>query len=144
MNRNFGAFVRLFRREPALLAAFLMAGLLMAGLSGCGANPAQAPSSNSGANSAPQPSRDNHATASPSRRIPAYFSNAEDAKPFPTVLDPKRFSVPAVVKAYSYARDLPEIFSQQPCFCNCDLGVGKDEAPHRSLLDCFASNHGAA
>jgi len=29
MNRNFGAFVRLFRREPALLAVFLAPGLWM-------------------------------------------------------------------------------------------------------------------
>jgi len=29
MTRNFGALVRLFRHEPALLAVFLMAGLWM-------------------------------------------------------------------------------------------------------------------
>jgi hypothetical protein len=143
MNRKFGAFVRLSRREPALLAVSLTAGLMMAGMSGCGANPASTSSSNPGSNPTPQPSHGNHATTSPTRRVPAYFSNAEDAKPFPTVLDPKRFSDPAVVKAYTFARDLPEVFSQQPCYCYCDGGVGKDEKPHRSLLDCFASDHGA-
>ncbi|MCI0387239.1 MAG: PCYCGC domain-containing protein [Acidobacteria bacterium] len=133
MNRKFGAFVKLLGREPALLAVSLMAGL-----SGCGANPASSSSSNSGSNATPQASHGSHATTSPTRRVPAYFSNAEDAKPFPTVLDPKQFSNPAVVKVYTYARDLPEVFSQQPCFCNCDWGNG-----HRSLLDCFASDHGA-
>lgn len=144
MNRKYGAFVRLLGREPALLAVSLTAGLLIAGLSGCGASPASSSSSISGSNSTPQPSHGSHPTTSPTRRVPAYFSNAEDAKPFPTVLDPKQFSDPAIVKAYTYARDLPEVFSQQPCYCYCDGGVGQGEKPHRSLLDCFASNHGAA
>jgi hypothetical protein len=72
------------------------------------------------------------------QRIPAHFSNVADAGPLPAVLDPKQFSQPSVVKAYSYAKEIPEIFSQQPCYCNCDTGNG-----HRSLLDCFATDHGA-
>ncbi|HKQ73827.1 MAG TPA: CYCXC family (seleno)protein [Blastocatellia bacterium] len=138
MNPKFGAFVRLLRREPALIAVSLMAGLLMAGLSGCGANPASSSSLNSGSNSTPKPSRGDQATTNPTPRVPAHYSNADDAKPFPAVLDPKQFSNPSVVKAYAFARDLPDIFSQQPCLCYCDSGNG-----HRSLLDCFATDHGA-
>jgi len=144
MNSNFGAFMRLIRSEPAPLGVCLMAGILMAGLSGCGPTPTQSSSSNSGVNSTPQQTHGNHEATSPARRLPAHFTNADDAKPFPAVLDPKQFSEPAVFKAYSYARNLPEVFSQQPCYCNCDLGVAKDENPHRSLLDCFASYHGAS
>jgi hypothetical protein len=138
MNRKFGVFVRMSRRESVLLAISLTAGLLTAGLSGCGANPASS-SSNSGSNSTPQTSNVNQAAVSPTRRVPAHFSNAESAKPLPTVLDPRQFSDPAVVKAYTFARDLPDVFSQQPCLCNCDWGNG-----HRSLLDCFATDHGAS
>src|SRR6266545_3030657 len=60
--------------------------------------------------------------------VPAHFSNVADARPLPAVLDPKQFSEPSVVKAYSYAKEIPEIFSQQPCYCNCDNSNG-----HRSL-----------
>src|SRR5262245_38997915 len=145
MNRKFGVFVRLSRRESVLLAVSLTAGLLTAGLSGCGAksapgaNSAPSSSSNSGSSSATQTSNANQAAASPTRRVPAHFSSADGAKPFPTVLDPKQFSDPAVIKAYTFARDLPDVFSQQPCLCNCDWGNG-----HRSLLDCFATDHGAS
>ena len=72
------------------------------------------------------------------KSVPAYFPNVADAMPLPAVLDPKQFSQPPVVKAYSYAKEIPEIFSQQPCYCNCDASNG-----HRSLLDCFATDHGA-
>jgi Protein of unknown function with PCYCGC motif len=72
------------------------------------------------------------------KSVPAHFSNVADARPLPAVLDPRQFSEPSVVKAYSYAKEIPEIFSQQPCYCNCDTNNG-----HRSLLDCFATDHGA-
>jgi hypothetical protein len=87
-------------------------------LAGCGAN------------------RDSSAAST--KIVPAHFSNVADARPLPAVLDPKQFSKPSVVKAYSYAKEIPEIFSQQPCYCNCDANNG-----HRSLLDCFATDHGA-
>jgi hypothetical protein len=107
-------------------------------LFGCGANrdSSSASSSSSGASATPGHSPGDHAATT--QRIPAYFSNVADAKPFPAVLDPRQFSEPSVVKAYSYAKELPEIFSQQPCYCHCDAGNG-----HRSLLDCFATDHGA-
>lgn len=84
-----------------------------------------------------QDSHANHqASANPTPRIPAHFNNSEEAKPLPAVLDPKQFSDPVIVAAYGYAKDNPEIFAQQPCYCYCDSGIG-----HRSLLDCYASDH---
>jgi len=163
MNRNFGDVCKkLFHSRSALLAVSLMASLFLANLFliGCDANRASSsksgsneqamdtkdgkaasrdPSSKSDSVSSPSPqhSHGDHAATTPTPRIPAYFSSVGDAKPFPAVLDPRQFSDPAVVKAYSYARENPELFSQQPCFCYCDAGNG-----HRSLLDCFATDHG--
>jgi hypothetical protein len=107
-------------------------------LIGCGANHGSSSTSSSGAGvgATPQHSPGDHAATTKS--VPAHFSNVADARPLPAVLDPKRFSQPSVVKAYSYAKEIPEIFSQQPCYCNCDTSNG-----HRSLLDCFATGHGA-
>jgi len=107
-------------------------------LIGCGANRASSSesSSSSGASATPGHSPGDHAATTP--RIPAHFSNVTEARPLPAVLDPKQFSDPPVVRAYSYAKEIPEIFSQQPCYCYCDAGNG-----HRSLLDCFATDHGA-
>jgi hypothetical protein len=119
-----------------------LAGLLLTSLFliGCGANrdSTSASSSNSGSSATPRHSPGDHAAATPAQRIPAHFLNVADAKPLPAVLDPKRFTAPSVVKAYTYAKEIPEVFSQQPCYCHCDNGNG-----HRSLLDCFATNHGA-
>jgi hypothetical protein len=107
-------------------------------LIGCGAN--RDSSSTSGSSSvsseAPRYLPGDHAATT--ARIPAHFSNVADARPLPAVLDPKQFSDPSAVKAYRYAKELPEIFSQQPCYCHCDNGNG-----HRSLLDCFATDHGS-
>ena len=117
-----------------------LVGLFLTGLflMGCGANrdSSSASSSSTVSGATPQHSSGDHiATA---QRIPAHFSNVADARPLPAVLDPKQFSQPSVVKAYSYAKEIPETFSQQPCYCNCDANNG-----HRSLLDCFATDHGA-
>ncbi len=76
--------------------------------------------------------------AVPTPRIPAYFETADAARPLPKVLDPNMFSTPVVVKAYGYARENPELFAQQPCYCACDNSNG-----HRSLLDCYATDHSA-
>ena len=156
MKRNFGDFVckRLSCPGAVLLAVSLIVSIFLVG---CGANRAsssksssneqaldtkdgkatnRASSSTSGSNS--QPSHSDHAETTPTPRIPAYFSSGEGAKPFPAVLDPRQFSDPAVAKAYRYAQEIPEVFSQQPCYCLCDAGSG-----HRSLLDCFATDHGA-
>ena len=84
-----------------------------------------------------QDSHANHqASANPTPRIPAHFNNPEEAKPLPEVLDPKQFSDPVIVAAYGYAKENPEVFAQQPCYCYCDSGIG-----HKSLLDCYTSDH---
>ncbi len=76
--------------------------------------------------------------SAPTPNIPAYFESAEQAKPFPAVLDPKQFLNPVVAKAYAQAQQNPGLYAQQPCYCYCDGGNG-----HRSLLDCFATDHSA-
>jgi len=95
-------------------------------LAGCGSPAAPAA----------QDSHSHQAASNPAPRVPAHFNHPDQAKPLPAVLDPKQFSDPVVVKAYGYAKENPEIFAQQPCYCYCDSGFG-----HRSLLDCYASDH---
>jgi hypothetical protein len=67
----------------------------------------------------------------------SFYEDPEAAKPFPATLEPARFGVSIVSRAYGIARQIPEVLVQQPCHCNCGaLG-------HRSLLDCYASSHAA-
>lgn len=119
--------VRIHKVLPAvtLIVIFLMAG--------CGAPSTQSTPSNEGTEDSSSAAS---AQAVPTPRIPAFFARVEDAKPLPEVLDPKRFSSPAVVRGYQYAKENPELFAQQPCYCYCDAGY-----KHRSLLDCYASDH---
>lgn len=114
--------------------------LVTLALAGCGAPSSQTtpPSQTSHeAHSAPT-EKTAAAQANPTPRIPAYFEKLEEAKPLPAVLDPKQFSSPVVARAYGYARENPELFAMQPCYCYCDQGNG-----HRSLLDCYATDHSA-
>lgn len=69
--------------------------------------------------------------------VPPFHADPESAKPFPALLDPARFQTPVVSRAYAIARSMPEVLAQQPCYCNCQV------FGHGSLLDCFASDHGA-
>ena len=73
-------------------------------------------------------------TAAP--RVPHDFADAKVAQPLPKTLEPTRFSNRDVLAAYRAAKDIPKVLAQQPCYCHCDLSMG-----HRSLLDCFASEH---
>jgi hypothetical protein len=43
-----------------------------------------------------------------------------------------------VQNAYAIAAKIKKALYQQPCYCHCDRSQG-----HKSLLDCFASKHGA-
>ena len=71
-------------------------------------------------------------------RIPPYYETAEAAKPFPSLVPAAYFRrYPLVERAYQVAAEIPEVIAQQPCFCFCE-GHG-----HHSLLDCYASDHGA-
>jgi hypothetical protein len=68
---------------------------------------------------------------------PPYFLSAEAAKPFPQTLDPSQFSSKDIAAAYLVAQKAPGVLAQQPCFCHCH------RSGHCSLLDCFATKHGA-
>ncbi|QQS48147.1 MAG: hypothetical protein IPM66_05755 [Acidobacteriota bacterium] len=85
-----------------------------------------------------QPASHSDHAASTSPRVPAFLTSLDAAGQLPPVLDPAGFDNPVVSKAYRIARDNPEIFAQQPCYCYCDDGFG-----HRSLLDCYATDHSA-
>jgi hypothetical protein len=71
--------------------------------------------------------------------VPAFFSSAEAAKPYPTTLPPEQFPNPVVAHAYSIARIIPGVLAQEPCYCFCSKTAG-----HRGLLDCWADLHGSA
>jgi len=77
-------------------------------------------------------------TESAASGVPPFHRSAEEAKPFPVLQDPGRYQIPVVSQAYRIAREIPEVLAQQPCYCNCGDSFG-----HGSLLDCFASDHGA-
>ncbi len=69
---------------------------------------------------------------------PPYHSSAAAARPLPRTLPPEYFRrSPLVARAYQIAGEIPAVIAQQPCYCRCDR-IG-----HRSLLDCYASDHGA-
>ena len=69
---------------------------------------------------------------------PPNHSSAAAARPLPRTLPPHYFRrSPLVARAYQIAGEIPTVIAQQPCYCRCDK-IG-----HRSLLDCYASDHGA-
>lgn len=107
-------------------------------LAACGSPATQTSHSDHQPPTAAATAASNQATANPTPRVPAFIANLAEAGPLPAVLDPKQFTDPVVIKAYLYARENPEIFAQQPCYCYCDSGEG-----HKGLLDCFATTHGA-
>ena len=77
-------------------------------------------------------------TATPMGAVPPYFESEAAAQPYPVTLSPQSFRESLVARAYQVARAIPGTLAQQPCYCYC-YRFG-----HHSLLDCFASNHGAA
>ncbi len=71
-------------------------------------------------------------------RVPPFHADAESAKPYPRILPAEQFRhYPAAARAYRAAAAMPEVLVQLPCYCWCD------KFGHGSLLDCFASTHGA-
>ncbi len=69
--------------------------------------------------------------------VPAYHDQVPpDA--LPATMNPDFFSGPFVQNAYTVAARIKKTLYQQPCYCHCDRSQG-----HGSLLDCFASKHGA-
>src|SRR6266851_2272897 len=69
--------------------------------------------------------------------IPSYHAYALKP-PIPATLDPKQFPDALNRNVYSLAAKIKPVLYQQPCYCYCDRSVG-----HKSLLDCFASEHGS-
>jgi hypothetical protein len=53
-------------------------------------------------------------------------------------MGPSLFENVVVQNAYAVAARIRKVLYQQPCYCYCDRSQG-----HGSLLDCFASRHGA-
>lgn len=71
-----------------------------------------------------------------SRSVPPYYSDLRGVV-LPRTLPPERFPEGKARYAYQVAASLPATLAQLPCYCPCDR-VG-----HKSLLDCYADEHGA-
>ena len=69
--------------------------------------------------------------------VPAFHAQPP-AGALPATMSPQAFSDPLVQNAYTVAARVKKVLYQQPCYCHCDRSQG-----HGSLLDCFASKHGA-
>lgn len=69
--------------------------------------------------------------------VPAFHSQAPQGT-LPATMNPDLFSDPVVQNAYQVAAKIKRTLYQQPCYCHCDRSQS-----HTSLLDCFASKHGA-
>ena len=69
--------------------------------------------------------------------VPVFHDDPEAAKPCPALKPPSRYEHPVVSRAYEIAHEIPEVLAQQPCYCYCET------FGHGSLLDCWASDHGA-
>ena len=72
-----------------------------------------------------------------SESVPEFHERAPQGD-LPATLDPQIFTDPVVQNAYAVAAKVKKALYQQPCYCHCDRSQG-----HKSLLDCFASRHGA-
>jgi Protein of unknown function with PCYCGC motif len=69
--------------------------------------------------------------------VPAYHAQAPPGA-LPATMNPEFSPDPVVQNAYAIAAKIKKTLYQQPCYCHCDRSQG-----HGSLLDCFASKHGA-
>lgn len=77
--------------------------------------------------------------ASRSGAVPPYRTPEEIRRgPLPQPMAASYFrGYPPVERAYQVAARIPEVLAEQPCYCWCD------KFGHGSLLDCFATDHGA-
>jgi Protein of unknown function with PCYCGC motif len=69
--------------------------------------------------------------------VPAFHAQALRGE-LPATMSPALFTDPVVENAYALAGKIKKTLYQEPCYCHCDRSQG-----HNSLLDCFASKHGA-
>ena len=116
-----------------------LAALLLAGCSQSASGPTESKPAPR-AQAAP-PSAHGSEAAAPAPRdpsLPPFHATAEEAKPFPELMPVSRYrDYPVLARAYEVAHRRPEVLAQQPCYCYCE------KSGHGSLLDCFASDHGA-
>jgi len=66
-----------------------------------------------------------------------YFENPAEAHPLPVTLPPSGFINKGIANTYRIAKEIPDVLAQQPCLCGCD----NTSDDHRSLLDCYISDH---
>jgi hypothetical protein len=87
----------------------------------------------------PLPSHDAaSARTKPQRPVPPYLESADATKSFARLMPATRYrSSRVIARAYEIAHQIPGVLAQQPCYCYCD------KFGHASLLDCYASDHGA-
>jgi hypothetical protein len=79
------------------------------------------------------------APTKPQRPVPPYHESTDAAKPFARLMPVSRYRSSLVIaRAYEIAHQIPGVLAQQPCYCYCD------KFGHASLLDCYASDHGAS
>jgi hypothetical protein len=86
---------------------------------------------------ASKPQSANPPLAAADELVPAYHAQAPQGA-LPATMNPEFFPEPVVQNAYAIAAKIKKTLYQQPCYCHCDRSQG-----HGSLLDCFASKHGA-
>jgi hypothetical protein len=91
--------------------------------------PERAASKSPQSTNSPQPAAD--------EPVPAYHARAPQGV-LPATMSPELFPDLVVQNAYAIAAKIKKTLYQQPCYCHCDRSQG-----HGSLLDCFASKHGA-
>src|SRR5436305_1377933 len=69
--------------------------------------------------------------------VPPFLATVTEGGPLPATLASTQFTDPSIKEAYTVALKIPRVLAQQPCYCWCS------RMGHRSLLDCYRSNHAA-
>jgi hypothetical protein len=69
--------------------------------------------------------------------VPSYHAYAPKP-PIPATMDPKLFPDALNRNVYGLAAKIKPVLYEQPCYCYCDRNAG-----HKSLLDCYMSEHGS-
>ncbi|NQU63211.1 MAG: hypothetical protein HQ517_02850 [SAR324 cluster bacterium] len=54
------------------------------------------------------------------------------------VVDPMSYSQSRQIKAYTIAKQIPQVLDQLYCYCGCAQSI-----KHKSLLSCYTDNHAA-
>jgi len=83
------------------------------------------------------PQASNTAQSAADEHVPAFHTQAPQGE-LPATMNPELFTNPVVQNAYAVAAKIKKTLYREPCYCHCDRSQG-----HSSLLDCFASKHGA-